>query len=280
MSTSKYCLLYLKNVPHTSIRFLSKSSHCGDTVTVLLPPATALQLNQVSVFFPCYHNLENDEQAKFLDYTLMIYFCEGSDSEKLDWFRTINIAGEKLTNQELRNAIYHGPFVQDAKKWFSKVGAPAAKIGGDYLVGARERQDYLETALKWISDNAIEEYMATHANDPNANVLWNYFQSIIGWIEATFVHTKDRLEILKGIDWGTLYKKYGGKVLDTKALEKQIAKLLMDDDVGNHKGIVPYVLGEGEKWLSIREFSKGQKLVAYTKQGGVCKMCGKKFSVD
>ena len=236
--------------------------------------------NEFSFNMRYFHNLEEDEQAKFLDYTLMVYFCEGSDSEKLDWFRTINIAGEELTNQEMRNAVYHGPFVQDAKKWFSKVGAPAARIGGDYLVGARERQDYLETAIKWISDNAIEEYMATHANDPNANVLWNYFQSIIGWIEATFVHTKDRLKILKGVDWGTLYKKYGTKVLDTKALEKQIAKLLMDDDVTKKSGIVPYVLGEGEKCLSIRAFTDAQKLAAYTRQGGVCKMCGKKFNID
>ena len=122
--------------------------------------------------------------------------------------------------------------------------------------------------------------MATHAKDPNANVLWNHFQSIIGWIEATFVHTKDRLKILKGVDWGTLYKKYGGKVLDTKAIEKQIAKLLMDDDVTKKSGIVPYVLGEGERCLSIRAFTESQKLAAYTRQGGVCKMCGKKFNID
>ena len=134
--------------------------------------------------------------------------------------------------------------------------------------------------MKWISDGEIEQYMATHAKDPNANVLWNYFQSIIGWIEASFVHTKDRLKILKGVDWGTLYKKYGTKVLDTKALEKQIAKLLMDDDVTKKSGIVPYVLGEGEKCLSIRAFTDAQKLAAYTRQGGVCKMCGKKFNID
>lgn len=236
--------------------------------------------NEFSFNMRYFHNLEDDEQEKFLDYTLMVYFCEGSDSEKLDWFRTINIAGEQLTNQELRNAVYHGPFVQDAKRWFSKVGAPAAKIGGDYLMGARERQDYLETAIKWISDGAIEEYMASHAKDPNANVLWNHFQSIIGWIEATFVHTKDRLKILKGVDWGTLYRKYGSKVLDTKALEKRIATLLMDDDVTKKSGIVPYVLGEGERCLSIRAFTEAQKLAAYTRQGGVCKMCGKKFNID
>lgn len=227
-----------------------------------------------------FHNLENDEQKKFLNYPLMVYFCEGSDSEKLDWFKTINIAGEQLTPQEMRNAVYHGPFVEDAKRWFSRPGAPAAKVGGNYLNGARERQDYLETALDWISEGEIDRYMAKHAKDKNANVLWNYFQGVIGWLEANFTHTKDRFKILKGLNWGMLYGKYGKKVLDTAGFERQIQDLLMDDDVTKKSGIIPYVLGEGERCLSIRAFSDSMKLAAYTKQGGVCKMCGKKFRLD
>ena len=236
--------------------------------------------HEFSVNMRYFQNLEQDEQERFLDYKLMVYFCEGTDSEKLDWFRIINIAGEQLTEQEMRNAIYRGAFVEDAKRWFSKSGAPAAKIGSNYINGIRERQDYLETAIKWISNNAVEDYMALHQKDPNANVLWNYFQSVIGWIEATFVHTKDRLKILKGVDWGTLYRKYGKKILDTSALDQQIRKLLMDDDVTRKVGIIPYVLGEGEKCLSIRAFTDSQKLTAYTRQGGVCAGCGKRFNLD
>lgn len=236
--------------------------------------------NEFSFNMRYFHNLQKDEQERFLDYTLMVYFCEGTNSEKLDWFQTINIAGEQLSKQEMRNAVFHGPFVQDAKVWFSKVGAPAAKIGSNYLTGSRERQDYLETALEWISDGAVDDYMGIHAKDPNANALWNHFQSVITWLESTFVHTKDRCRILKGVDWGTLYKKYGSKVLDTKALEEQIKKLLMDDDVTKKTGIIPFVLGEGERCLSIRAFTESQKLAAYTRQGGVCAKCGKPFPFD
>ena len=230
-----------------------------------------------------FHNLEDDEQKKFLDYELMVYFCKGTDKEKLDWFRVINIAGEELSAQELRNAVYHGTFVEDAKKWFSKPSAPAAKIGADYINGSRDRQDYLERALEWISGasgTGIDAYMAKHQKDPNANAVWNHFQQIITWIESTFTHTSSRTKILKGLDWGYLYKKHGARVLDTKALEKQIEQLLIDDDVTNKKGIIPYVLGEGEKWLSIRAFTDAMKLAAYTKQKGKCPLCGKVYKLE
>jgi len=239
--------------------------------------------NEFSFNMRYFHNLEEVEQQKFLNYKLMIYLCEGDNNEKLKWFETINIAGEELSPQELRNAIFHGPFVEDAKKWFSKPGAPAAKIGSDYIIGYRERQDYLERAIEWISGvkgDALREYMALHQHDPNANVLWNHFQQVITWIESTFKHTSDRLKILKGLDWGYLYKKYGHTVLDTKTIEDEVQRLLMDDDVTNKKGIVPYILGEGEKCLAIRQFTDAMKLAAYTRQQGICNMCGKKFPFE
>ena len=112
--------------------------------------------------FRYFHNLQPDEQEQILNYDLQIYICSGTDSEKLKWFRTINIAGEALTEQELRNAVYAGSWVSDAKRYFSKNGAPAAKIGNDYLNGSAIRQDYLETAIDWISDGNIEVYMSNH----------------------------------------------------------------------------------------------------------------------
>jgi len=136
--------------------------------------------------FHYFHNLPKDKQEQILDYKLMVYVCEGKDSEKLEWFKTINIAGEKLTEQELRNAVYSGSWVTDAKRYFSKNGAPAYAIGSDYLNGTPNRQDYLETAIKWISKGNIEVYMANHQHDPNASALWRYFQDVISWIQATF----------------------------------------------------------------------------------------------
>ena len=125
-----------------------------------------------------FNTLTDDEKQAFLDYELTVYFCSGTDKEKLDWFRVINIAGERLFDQELRNAVYVGPFVTDARRHFSKNGCPAYKIGGDYMTGKLEEQAYLETVLRWAArkegikdDKPIDKYMAIHQHDPNANKL-------------------------------------------------------------------------------------------------------------
>jgi hypothetical protein len=170
-----------------------------------------------------FHNLQDDEQEQIYNYKLMVYFCSGTDSERLDWFRTINIAGEKLTDQELRNAVYAGSWVTDAKRYFSKTGCAAYGMGGDYLSGTAIRQEYLETTIKWISNNAIEEYMAKNQHEPNANELWLYFQSVINWVKAVFpVYRKE----MKGIEWGFLYNEFKDRKYNSKALEKEIAKLM------------------------------------------------------
>jgi hypothetical protein len=122
----------------------------------------------------------------------MVYLCSGSDSEKLDWFQTINIAGAQLTSQELRNAVYSGTWVTDAKRYFSKTGCPAYGIGSKYVTGELNRQSYLETAISWINNGDIEGYMALHQHDPNANELWLYFRSVIGWVEATCLTSQAR----------------------------------------------------------------------------------------
>ena len=223
-----------------------------------------------------FHSLENDEQEQILDYKLMIYFCEGEDKEKLDWFEIINIAGEKLTKQELRNAIYTGPWLADAKKWFSKTGCPAHAEGSNYLKGSSIRQEYLETALKWISDGKIEEYMAEHQHDANANLLWRYFQDVITWTQSTFINY--RKEII-GANLGILYNKYKDEVIDANALEIEIKKLMQDDDVTSKRGIFTYVLTDEVKHLSIRAFTKNQIRQAYERQDGVCVRCNKKFDL-
>jgi len=118
-----------------------------------------------------FHNLTKDKKDQILNYELTIYFCSGTDSEKLEWFKIINIAGERLTDQELRNAVYSGSWVTDAKRYFSKNGCPAFGIGSDYLNGSPIRQEYLETAIKWISKEKIEDYMSKHQHDQNASAL-------------------------------------------------------------------------------------------------------------
>ena len=230
--------------------------------------------------FRYFHNLQPDEQEQILNYELQIYICSGTDSEKLKWFRTINIAGEALTEQELRNAVYAGSWVSDAKRYFSKNGAPAAKIGSDYLNGSAIRQDYLETAIDWISDGNIEVYMSNHQHDASAAPLWQFFQSVITWIETSFRPTKERKKIMKGVEWGMLYKLYKDQVFDYKAIDEEVKRLILDDDVTKKTGIYPYILTRKEKYLSIRAFTDAQKLSAYERQMGFCADCGQHFELS
>lgn len=227
--------------------------------------------------FRYFHNLQKDEQEQILNYKLMVYVCSGSESEKLEWFKTINIAGEKLTLQELRNAVYTGSWVADAKRYFSKSGCPASQIGSDYLTGSPIRQEYFETAINWISKGNIEIYMSKHQHDPNATALWMYFQSVITWVDATF--TNKRKKFMKGIEWGILYNQFKDEVYDTKAIEAETAKLIADDDVEKKSGIYAYILTRDEKHLGIRTFSDSVKQKVYEKQKGICTKCGVKFDI-
>jgi hypothetical protein len=224
-----------------------------------------------------FHNLQKDEQEKILDYRLMVYHCSGTDSEKLGWFKTINIAGEKLTDQELRNAVYSGPWVTDAKRYFSKTACPAYGIGSDYLTGTPIRQDYLETVIYWFNEGNIDGYMAIQQHKPNANELWLYFQAVINWVKATF--PKYRRE-MKGVAWGELYNAHKGDMIDHAKIESDIARLMVDDDVTNKKGIYAYVLNGNERHLNIRAFSDNQKREAYERQKGICPVCKEHFEID
>ena len=224
-----------------------------------------------------FHNLTEAEKEQILSYKLMVYFCEGNDREKLDWFRIVNIAGEKLTDQELRNAVYTGPWLSDAKLKFSKSNCAAYLLSKDYVRGSPIRQEIFESALKWISNGEIENYMSIHQHDPNANELWMYFQNVIHWVELTFPNYRKEM---KGIDWGELYEHFKGHLFDTEKLEREIQALMMDDDVSNKKGIYPYVLTREEKNLNIRTFTEIQKRSAYERQGGICKKCGGRFELS
>lgn len=227
-------------------------------------------------------NLTKEEQNQILDYKLNIYICEGSEREKLDWFKIINIAGEELTDQELRNAIYTGNWLTDAKSKFSKPSCVAFKLAHEYVNGEPKRQAYLETAISWIADKektTIEDYMAKHQHDDNADELWEYFRAVIKWVETVFPTpkgTKPRKE-MKGIKWGILYNKYAVKY--KTSLENKVAVLMADEDVMKKSGIYEYVFDGKEKHLNIREFKNSDKRTAYEKQKGICPLCGEHFEL-
>ena len=227
------------------------------------------------------HNLQDDEQERILNYLLQVYICEGSASEKLDWFRIINIAGVKLTDQELRNAVYAGPWVSDAKRHFSRKGAacPAYAIGSRYVKRRADRQEYLETAIQWIKDEGqtVEEYMATHQHDKTATALWSHFQSVINRVEAVFPNYRKEM---KGVDWGGLYGQLMDESLDPEGLEDDVVRLMIDEDATKKAGIYPYLLTGEERHLNIRGFSPAMKSEAFERQDGVCPRCTKKFSID
>ena len=232
-----------------------------------------------------FDNLPSDIREKILDYELFVYVCEGTDSEKLDWFRIINIAGEQLTDQELRNAVYAGSWVSDAKRYFSKTsktGCPTKNLGADdYLKGTAIRQEFLETAISWAASaegKSIEGYMAEHQHDPSAVMLWNYFCSVIHWVKDIF--PKYRKE-MKGLPWGLFYNEHHERHdLDPKALEERVSALMADEDVQKKSGVYEYLLTGNEKVLSIRAFDQRTKREAYERQGHRCAICGEEFEFE
>ena len=225
-----------------------------------------------------FHNLQEDQRDRILDYGLMVYACSGTDSEKLQWYEIINIAGEVLTRQELRNAVYAGPWLSDARRYFSRPGGAAYGLGKDYLSGSPIRQEYLETAIRWISDGEIEEYMSRRQHNPQAGELWLYFQAVISWVEMTFTGKRS---FMKGVPWGDLYNDHKDRRdLDPRAIEDAVEKLILDDDVTKKAGIYPYILTGDEKHLNIRAFTKAMKQKVYEKQGGKCGICKKPFAIS
>ena len=234
-----------------------------------------------------FGSLTKDQQDKLLDYELTVYICDGNPSEKLEWFKTINIAGEELTDQELRNAVYAGPWVSDAKRYFSKTGCAAYGLGSKYLKGTAIRQDYLESVIYWYGDQAmpkldIEECMMKHQHDPKAQDLWGYFQRVIEWVETLFPTYRKEM---KGLPWGIYYNRYHKNTYNPIALEQEIAPLMADEDVTKKSGIYKYVLEKAigtidTSVLGIRAFSDSQKRTIYEQQGGVCACCGKKCEYE
>ena len=230
--------------------------------------------------FRYFGNLTAEEQRQILDYELFVYLCRGTDKEKLKWFQTINIAGKKLTEQELLNAVYASPWLSDAKRYFSKPNCGAYLMGNKYVSGSPIQQEYLETVLRWISGNRIDVYMARHSlSDKDAGRLWAYYQAVISWVQQTFI--KYRKE-MKGIDWGSLYNSYqeASKSMNPNDIEAEVARLMADSDVENKRGIYRYVFTHDEHCLGIRAFDGNTRREVYERQQGICSASGRHFEIE
>ena len=247
-----------------------------------------------------FSNLSKEKQEQILNYELYIYICEGTEEETLDWFKTINIAGLTLTDQEMRNAIYSGPFIEDLKRYFSKPNCALLKYSDfsleKYLSGSRSRQDYLEIALKWVSrrdgHSSIEEFLSTHKSDDDASFVFDYVVEAISWARRLFVLDKDGKERyykkeMKGLDWGFLYeeakKSRPDLITPTETTREDVRRLIEqlyeDEDVTKKSGVFDYVVRGEEKSLSLRAFDDKTKTTVYSRQNGICSVCGRHFDI-
>lgn len=228
-----------------------------------------------------FNTLSDAEKNLFLDYSrFTIFICEGTEEEKLDWFKVINTATAQLTEQELLNAVYTGPWLSDAKEYFSQTNCQARNIAQKYLDGVPIRQDYLETVISWANSATPvknDNYMSKHQHDPDAKELWSYFVNVIDWVKKTFPEYRSEM---KGLPWGLMYNDFKDKKLDPATLEEEVSKLMQDEDVTKKSGIYPFVLTREEKYLNVRVFSDKQKREAYERQKGICVKCGKHFDIS
>lgn len=212
-----------------------------------------------------FDSLPADQKKRIMQSNLLIYECEGTETEIKQWFQTINIAGVPLNPQELLNAIYSGPFVTLAKAEFSNSQNANIQKWSAYIRGSANRQDFLECSLGWVSKGDIGAYMSQHRNDANINELRTYFRSVIEWVSVVFI---DVLPEMKGLDWGRLYEEHHAKSFNAKNMSHDVKKLAADDYIKNRKGIFEFLLGGSvdPRLLDVRVFETPVKRAAYAKQ--------------
>lgn len=214
-----------------------------------------------------------DKKNKILNTKLLIYECEGTESEIKEWFRTINIAGVPLNSQELLNAVYSGPFVTLGKEEFSNSKNSNIQKWSAYISGSANRQDFLERALQWVSKENVSEYMSRHRFDNNITELKDYFNSVIDWVSTVFTDVESEM---KGLEWGRLYETYRKKPYNSKTVSAEVKRLYADPYVKSRKGIFEYVLGGSTdtKLLEVRVFDDATKKSVYAKQTQVAEKKG------
>jgi 5-methylcytosine-specific restriction endonuclease McrA len=212
-----------------------------------------------------FSGIATDKQNKILETKLLIYECEGAESEIKEWFRTINIAGVPLNSQELLNAVYSGPFVTLGKEEFSNSQNSNIQKWGAYVSGSANRQEYLERALDWVSKDTIGDYMSRHRYDTDIRELKTYFNSVIDWASGVFSDVESEM---RGLEWGRLYETYHKTAYNPTKVSEEVRKLYSDPYIKNRKGIFEYILGGSvdTKLLEVRVFDEATKKTVYTTQ--------------
>lgn len=212
-----------------------------------------------------FDGIAEDKQKKILETKLLIYECEGAESEIKDWFKTINIYGVPVNQQEILNAVYSGPFVTLGKAEFSNSQNSNIQKWGAYISGSVNRQDFLERALEWVSKGNIDEYMSRHRHDKNINELKKYFNSVIDWVSTVFTDVENEM---RGLEWGRLYEEYHGKSYSPSKVSKEVHSLYADSYVKNRKGVFEFILGGSTdtKLLDVRVFDDATKKSVYATQ--------------
>ncbi|PKL72242.1 HNH endonuclease [Candidatus Kuenenbacteria bacterium HGW-Kuenenbacteria-1] len=212
-----------------------------------------------------FGGMAEDKKEKILETKLLIYECEGTESQIKEWFKTINIAGVPLVPQELLNAIYSGPFVTLGKEEFSNSQNANIQKWNAYIKGSANRQAFFERAIDWASKGNIDDYMSIHRNDKNINELKKYFNSVIDWISSVFTDVESEMS---GLEWGRLYEQYHKKAYDLKKVSAEVRKLYGDPYIKNRRGISEFILGGSvdTKLLEVRIFDEVIKKSVYKKQ--------------
>lgn len=212
-----------------------------------------------------FSGLASDQQQKILNSSILVYECEGTETEIKQWFRTINIAGVPLNDQELRNAIYSGPFVTAGKAEFSNSQNANIQKWSAFVKGVVNRQDYWERALEWVSKGDIDTYMSAHRKDTNIKPVKTYFDTVINWASTVFPTVEKEM---CGLPWGQFYEDYHKNSYDPAKLDADVKLLYGDPNVKNRKGIYEYLLGgeKDTKLLDVRVFDEATSRAAYKKQ--------------
>ncbi|MEZ5992179.1 MAG: DUF262 domain-containing protein [Planctomycetota bacterium] len=212
-----------------------------------------------------FGSLPADQQARIKDARLLIYECEGTETEIKEWFKTVNIAGVPLNDQELLNAVYSGEFVTKAKEEFSNSQNAHIQKWSAYIKGSANRQDFLERALDWVSKGDIGAYMSAHRNDNNIDELKNHFNSVIDWVSTVFEDVKKEMQ---GLEWGQFYEQYHSQSYDPKEVSADVKQLYADPYVRKKRGIFEFILGSKQdtKLLEVRVFDDATKQSVYEKQ--------------
>jgi len=220
-----------------------------------------------------YGGMAKNKKAEILETKLLIYECEGTESEIKAWFKIINIAGVPLSDQEFMNAIYSGPFVTLGKAEFSNSQNANIQKWSAYIKGSADRQEFLECALDWVSKGDIDNYMSRHRKDTNIKELKTYFNCVIDWVSSVFTDVKSEM---RGLEWGRLYEEYHTKAYNPAKVSAEVQKLYGDPYINNRKGIFEYILGGSvdTKLLEVRVFDEATKQAVYAIQTAKTKAKG------